>query len=90
MIQQVQPQQSMQLARPAAGLGAPRATPGLGFEMPTTAQAWLITGGLGLLGGLAGYYLWKKHRYVGAGIGAIAGLAAVPVVANAIGGAAKG
>lgn len=68
--------------RPPVRVLPAKVSPGLGFVMPQTTQDWLITGGLGLLGGLAGYYLWKKHRNIGAGIGVVAGLAVVPIVQN--------
>lgn len=68
----------------AAQQAAPQPT-GLGFQV-STAEGIALAGGLAVAGGLLGYYLGgKKHGALGAGIGAVAGLVAIPVTAGLIG-----
>jgi hypothetical protein len=60
---------------------------GMGIPMPSTQQGIEIAVAIAAVGGFLGWWLGRKlHPLVGATVGAIAGVAVVPVWAGLIGG----
>jgi hypothetical protein len=76
-----QPQQARQAPQPRPGLAQPKPV-GLGQQ---AWEGWALAGGLGLAGGLLGYWIGgKKHGALGAGVGAVAGVVVTPVIIGAL------